>query len=42
MDLLQARREARDEATRQKEAMQKKFELLQRKGEFNVSSVLFL
>jgi len=37
MELLNARRQARDDATRQKEAMSKKFELLQNKGQFDVS-----
>jgi len=39
MELLQARREARDEANRQKESMQKKFEYLQSKGKLDVSHV---
>lgn len=37
MELLNARRQARDDATRQKEAMSKKFEYLQTKGTLNVS-----
>ncbi len=36
-ELLQARRQARDDATLQKQTMQQKFEQLQNKGAFNVS-----
>jgi len=38
-ELLNARRNNRDEASRRKEFMQKKFELLKRKGEIDVSSI---
>lgn len=40
MELLQTRRDAKDEAGRQKEEIQKKFELIQRKGQLDVS-ILF-
>ena len=40
--MLNARRNARDDAARQKEAMSKKFEMLQNKGTLNVSSNSFL
>ena len=36
-DLLEARRQARDDAVRSKETMQKKFELMQTKGNMDVS-----
>ena len=41
MELLQTRRDAKDEAGRQKEEIQKKFELIQRKGQLDVSILLF-
>ena len=40
LELLKTRRNNRDEAGRNKEFMQKKFEILQRKGEIDVSSHL--
>jgi hypothetical protein len=42
MELLQTRRNARDEAGRLKESIQHKFEIIQRKGELDVSFVLLL
>ena len=38
MELLKTRRNNRDEAGRNKEFMQKKFEILQRQGEIDVSN----
>jgi len=41
MELLNSRRQARDDAIRMKEAMQKKFEVMQAKGNLDVSIIHF-